>query len=86
MVVSSSEDWELMLVAPFVLSFYNTAIVIILSFLLLLSRVVYVMYVYNRGYKPHSIPNIHRDKEKKLQNSFLFHCEESINHNIIYSS
>lgn len=67
MVMNSSEDWELMFVAPFVVSFYNTAIVyFFVSFLALLSRVVYVMYVYNRGYQPHSVPNTHRDKEEKI--------------------
>lgn len=54
-----------------------------LSIFVLVSRVVYVMHVYNRGYQPHSIHSTHRDKGKKLQSSFLLHCEESLNHSII---
>lgn len=44
-----------------------------LSFLVLVSRGVYVMYVYNRGYQPHSIRNTHRDKKKKNYKA-LFSC------------
>lgn len=44
---------------------------IFLSFLFVLSRVVYIRYVFTRGYQTHSITNTLRDKKKNIPKHFF---------------
>lgn len=83
MVVNSSEDWELMLVAPFVVSFYNTAIVYLFHFCFFCPEQYVLCICIIEDINPIQSPILKEISKKKSQSSFLLHCEESLNHSRI---